>query len=206
MDKENGTMTRYLNLIIPVALLGLLTCGAPGVIPATWSHTTEAHFAKGKFESAVVDARGDISLARKSEIRFGSQDAPPVISALAVRGRTIYAGAGNEPVIYSVEGKKFRKFATLPGTTITSLIVRGRELLAGVGGDAAGIYSIDNKGKFKKLWTDKDVKYVWAIHPIRDGKLYAATGPKGRVYLIDSTQAALGHTRSCLQLSKGLCG
>ena len=186
MNKENGIMNRYLNLIIAVALLGLLTCVAGGVTPATWSHTTEAHFAKGKFESAVVDARGDISLARKSEILFGSQDAPPVISALAVRGRAIYAGAGNEPVIYCVEGKKFRKFATLPGTTITSLIVRGKDLLAGVGGDAAGIYSIDNKGKFKKLWSDKDVKYVWAIHSIRDGKLYAATGPKGRIYLIDS--------------------
>ena len=179
-------MNRYLNLIIAVALLGLLTCVAGGVTPATWSHTTQAHFAKGKFESSVVDARGDISLARKSEILFGSKDAPPVISAIVVRGRAIYAGAGNEPVIYCVEGKKFRKFATLPGTTITSLIVRGKELLAGVGGDAAGIYSIDNKGKFKKLWTDKDVKYVWAIHPIRDGKLYAATGPEGRIYLIDS--------------------
>jgi len=179
-------MNRYLNLIIAVALLGLLTCVAGGVTPATWSHTTEAHFAKGKFKSAVVDARGDISLARKSEILFGSKDAPPVISAMVVRGGAIYAGAGNEPVIYCVEGKKFRKFATLPGTTITSLIVRGKELLAGVGGDAAGIYSIDNKGKFKKLWSDKDVKYVWAIRSIRDGKLYAATGPKGRIYLIDS--------------------
>ena len=186
MNKENGTMSRHLNLIIVVTLLGLLTCALRAVTPATWSHTTEAHFAKGKFESSVVDARGDISLARKSEILFGSQDAPPVISALAVRGRAIYAGAGNEPVIYCVEGKKFRKFATLPGATITSLIVRGKELLAGVGGDAAGIYSIDSKGKVKKLWTDKDVKYVWAIHPIRDGKLYAATGPKGRIYLIDS--------------------
>ncbi|MDP6542709.1 MAG: hypothetical protein QGH60_01895 [Phycisphaerae bacterium] len=179
-------MNRYLNLIIAAALLGLLTCEIRAVTPATWSHTTQAHFAKGKFKSAVVDARGDISLARKSEILFGSKDAPPVISAMVVRGRAIYAGAGNEPVIYCIEGKKFRKFATLPGATITSLIVRGGELLAGVGGDEAAIYSIDNKGKFKKLWTDKDVKYVWAIHPIRDRKLYAATGPKGRIYLIDS--------------------
>jgi len=179
-------MNRYLNLIFAVALLGLLACSLTAVTPATWSHTTEADFTKGKFNSAVVDKRGDISLARKSEILFGSTDAPPVISALTVRGRAIYAGAGNEPVIYCVEGKKFRKFATLPGATITALIVRGNELLAGVGGEGAGIYSIDPKGKIKKLWADKDVKYVWAIHPIRGGKLYAATGPKGRIHIVDA--------------------
>lgn len=186
MNKENGTMNRNLNLIIVVTLLGALTCGLWAVTPATWSHSTQAHFAKGKFESTVVDARGDISLARKSEILFGSQDAPPVISTIVVRGRTIYAGAGNEPVIYTVQGKKFKKFATLPGTMITSLVLRGKDLLAGVGGDNAGIYSIDAKGKNKKIWSDKEVKYVWAIRPIRGGKLYAATGPKGRVFLVDS--------------------
>ena len=179
-------MNRYLNLIVAIALPGLLTCGLLAVTPATWSHTTEAQFAKGKFEATVVDARGDISLARKSEILFTSQDAPPVISAIVVRGRTIYAGAGNEPVIYAVEGKKFKKFATLPGTMITSLIVRGKDLLTGVGGDDAGIYRVDSKGKPTKLWSDKDVKYVWAILPIRNNKLYAATGPNGRIYLIDS--------------------
>jgi hypothetical protein len=186
MNKENETMSRYLNPIITVALLGLLTCGALGVTPATWSHTTEAQFIKGKFKSAVLNARGDISLARKSEILFGSADAPPVISAMVVRGRVIYAGAGNEPVIYRVEGKKFKKFATLQGTTITSLAIRGKQLLAGVGGDEGGIYSLNAGGKAKKLWSDKDVKYVWAILPARDGKLYAATGAKGRIYLIDS--------------------
>ncbi|MDP6636580.1 MAG: hypothetical protein QGG42_16905 [Phycisphaerae bacterium] len=179
-------MNRHLNLITAVVLLGLLTCGLWAVTPMTWSHSTQAHFAKGKFESTVVDQRGDISLARKSEILFDSKDAPPVISAIVVRGRTTLAAAGNEPVIYSVEGKKFKKYATLPGTMITSLVVRGRDLLAGVGGDDAGIYRVDSKGKSKKLWSDKEVKYIWAIHPIRDNKLYAATGPKGRIYLIDS--------------------
>ena len=184
-------MNRYLSLMIVVTLTGLLACSARAVMPATWSHTTEKQFAEGKFEAAVVNARGDISLAGKSEILFGSQDAPPVISALVVQGGRIYAGAGNEPVIYCIEGngkkgKKFRKFATLPGTMITSLFLRGNELLAGVGGDEGGIYSIDNNGKSRKLWSDKDVKYVWAIVSIRDGKLYAATGAAGRIYLIDA--------------------
>jgi hypothetical protein len=186
MNKENGIMNRYLNLIVAIALLSLLACGVLAVTPTTRLHTTEAHFAKGKFESTVVNERGDISLARKSEILFASQDAPPVISAMIVRGGTIYAGAGNEPVIYAVEGKKFKKFATLPGTMITSLVVRGKDLLAGVGGTDAGIYRVDSKGKVAKLWSDKEVKYVWAIHPIRDNKLYAATGPAGRIYLVDS--------------------
>jgi len=179
-------MNRHLNAITVVAVLCLLTCGLWAVTPATWSHSTQAHFAKGKFESTVVDVRGDISLARKSEILFTSADAPPVVSALVVRGRTIYAGAGNAPVIYAVEGKKFRKFATLPGTMITSLVVRGGDILAGVGGDDAGAYRVDSKGKVSKLWSDKEVKYVWAIKPIRDNKFYAATGPKGRIYLVDA--------------------
>ncbi|MBT3199363.1 MAG: hypothetical protein HN350_05555 [Phycisphaerales bacterium] len=179
-------MIRYLKLLVVLALLGVFACDAFAVRPAGWSQSTQAQFAKGKFESTVVNQRGDISLARKSEILLGSKDAPPVVSAIVVRGRTIYASAGNEPVIYAVDGKKFRKFATLPGTMITTMVLRGKDLLVGVGGDDAGIYILDAKGKSKKLWSEKDVKYIWAIHAIRDNKLYAATGPKGRIYLIDS--------------------
>jgi len=178
-------MNRNVNIVIAAALLGAVTCGVLAVKPASWSHSTQAHFAKGKFESVVVDQRGDISLARKSDILMGSTDAPPVVSAIVVKGRTVFAGAGNEPVVYAVDGKKFRKFATLPGTMITSLVARGGDLLAGVGGDNAGVYKIDSKGKIKKIWSDKDVKYVWAIRPIRGDKFYAAVGPKGSIRLVD---------------------
>ncbi|GAH81472.1 unnamed protein product, partial [marine sediment metagenome] len=108
----------------------------------------------------------------------------------AVRGKVVYAAAGNEPVIYRITGKKAGKFAKLPGTMVTALVVRGKDLLAGVGGKDAGIYVVDAKGKARKLWSHEKVKYIWAIEPGPAGRLYAATGPVPKVYAVDAKGAA----------------
>ncbi len=171
--------------LIALSVLFLAAGAARGVRPALWSHTTEAHFATGKFESTVSTSLGEIALARRVKVLAASDSAPPVVSAVAVAGNTIYAGAGNEGVIYKVQSGKAVKFAELPSTMVACLLWTGRELLAGTGGDKAGIYRVDGRGKVKPFWTDAKVKYVWAVIRNEDGGFHAATGPEGKVFAVD---------------------
>jgi len=174
-------------IAIAALCLAVLLWGAPAraVRPALWSHSTEAHFSTGKFEQTATTSLGEVRLARSIKVLLKSDAAPPVISAVAVGRGAVYAGAGNEAVIYKVQADKAAKFATLPSTMIGCLLWTGRDLLAGTGGEKAGVYQIDGRGKFKAIWTDAKVKYVWAVVRNADGSFFAATGPEGKVFAVD---------------------
>lgn len=165
-------------------LVLIITSVVMGVSPVTWRHSSEATFAKGEFKSTVVSSLGEISLARGLKVLLPSKKAPAVFSAVVAGDKCLYASSGCGGDIYKITGTKVAKFAKLPATMVTSLHWTGKKLLAGGSGSKAGIYSIDSVGKSKILWSNKNVKYVWAI--VSGPKcLYAATGPKAKVFSID---------------------
>lgn len=175
-----------------IAITLALLCGtALGVRPATWRHATEADFADGQFDSTTVNSRGEISLSRRIKVLMAAGAAPPVVSAVVAGRDAIYAASGTTSDIYRIADGKAVKFASLPGAIITSMIppaagiaaADGAVLLAAVGGGdkTCGIYAVDAEGKATALWSDKSVKYVWAMLPGSRGVLYAATGAGAKV-------------------------
>ncbi len=178
-------MTRWTLPCVLSAAVALLAGAALGVRPAEWAHSTEAEFNAGELEQTVTTSLGQVRLARKMTLLVESDNAPAVVSALAVAGRTVYAGAGNEPVVYKVADGKAVKLAELPSTMICSLVWTGRDLVAGTGGEEAGIYRVGRDGKVRKHWAAEGVKYVWAVLRRRDGSMLAATGPEGKVFAVD---------------------
>jgi len=170
---------------VSVSLLVVFSCAtpAPGVQPGGWLHGTEADFAKGEFDSTVVSSLGEVRLGRKIEILMPSDEGPSVVSAIAVAGRTVYAGSGVDGAIYRIAGGKAAQFAKDPGTMVCSLLWTREGLLVGTGGDKAGVYRVDPRGKVRPLWVDPEVKYVWTM-VARGGMLYAGTGPDGAVYTV----------------------
>ena len=167
------------------ALLLALAFSAWAVQPATWVQTTEADFGSGKLDSTVTSSLGEVSLARQIQFLAGSTSAPEVVSCVALAGKTVYAGAGNEGIVYKVEGGKAVKFAELPSTMVACLAWTGGELLVGTGGEKAGLYLVDGGGKPRPLWIDEKVKYVWAVLRNADGSVFAATGPEGKVFAVN---------------------
>ncbi len=155
------------------------------VSPATWSKTTEGDYTDGEFDSTVVNSRGQLSLARKLDIVMTSDDAPAVVSAIAVRRDLIFVASGSSNEIQVLDDGERRLFARPPGTMIASLAVDGKNLLAGTGGEGGGLYRIDSDGEIETVWTDESVKYVWAIEIGKKGVTYVATGPEGKVFAID---------------------
>jgi len=170
-------------------VLAFAAATALAVKPAVWTQTAEAQFAKGKLSGTVTTSLGEVRLGRKVTVLLPAEAAPAVVSAVAAAGKTLYAAAGNEAVIYRLSAdkpaKEAQKFAELPGAMVCCLVWTGRDLLAGTGGEKAGIYRVDKAGKVQPLWTDAAVKYVWALAGGDDGTWYAATGPEGKVYAVD---------------------
>lgn len=168
----------------------LLTGLALAVTPAEWAQTTEADFAAGKVDGVVVSSRGEVALARKTEILLLSDKAPAVVAATATIGKTIYAASGVDGTIIKV-GAADKPFATVPGSMVCCLVASGKSLLAGTGGEGAGLFRVDAAGKVQRVWGDAKVKYVWAVVPGPKGVLYVATGPEGKVYAIKGGKGAV---------------
>jgi len=172
-------------IFLVLMCVGVFSQSALAVVPGLWKQTTEASFAKSKMKSAVVDSHGDVTLGRKIDILLATGKAPAVVSAVLADGKTVYAASGADGAVYRIADGKVKKFATLPATLVTCMVKQGKDLLVGGGGKSAGLYRIDPKGKVSKIFSDKDVKYVWATLPGVGGELFLATGPSGKVFRID---------------------
>jgi len=176
------------------------------VSPVTVEHATEADFANGTTDSAVVTSEGQVQLGRELSVLVTSPQAPAVVSALAADGKTLYIASGSDNAIYRYADGKCAKFASPDGTLVSSLLWTGKELIAGTSGaKGAGVYSIDDKGVAKALWTDADVQYVWAVLRDEAGTLYAATGPKARVYAIEGGKGQMLYEAAPEQAKNILC-
>jgi len=182
-----GTGLTLLSTIVLISAASALA-----VRPATWIHNTEAQFGAGKFNSAVSTSLGEIRLAREIKVLAGSESSPAVVSCIARVGDTLLVGAGDEAVVYRLDGGKLVKHCELPAAMIACMLASGDSLLIGAGGgEKPGLWRIDGAGKSSCVWSDEKVKYVWAVVPGEDGGQYVATGPEGKVFAINKE----GHGR-----------
>jgi len=185
----------------------LLAVPAAAVSPVTVEHSTEADFATGTAVGVVLTSEGRLKLGRELAVRMTSAQAPAVVSALAVDGRTIYVASGSDNTIHKIAADgTVAPFATVEGTIVTSLLWTGTELLAGTSGaTGAGVYRVDAQGVVTPVWSDENVQYIWTILRGAAGKLYVATGPKARVYVIDGGVGEVLYEATPAQAKNILC-
>jgi hypothetical protein len=179
-------MKRWTGFALLSTIVLLSASSALAVRPATWIHNTEAQFSSGKFDCTVSTSLGEIRLARGIKVMAGSESCPAVVSCIAKVGDTLFAGAGDEAVVYRLDGGKLVKHRELPAAMIACMTPSGDGLLVGTGGgEKPGLWRLDGQGKSSCAWSDEKVKYVWAIEAGQDGGYYVATGPEGKVFAID---------------------
>jgi len=179
-------MKRWTGFASLSAALLMLAASALAVRPATWTHSTEAHFSPGKFTSVVSTSLGEIRLAREIKVLAGSESCPVVVSSIATFAKARYIGAGDKPVVYRLQGDKAVKVAEFQAAMITCMLPTNGGLLIGTGGGAKpGLWRMDSRGRTSCVWSDAKVKYVWAVLPKSDGGFYVATGPEGKVFAVE---------------------
>ncbi len=176
------------------AIVSVLLCAcaaqSPAVTPEEITHTTQADFAPARMEDVIVSSRGEVQLARMFRLRMEAGKGPVVVSKVAVAGDALYVASGNDNVVYKVTSDGSESFAQLPGAIVTSLLFVENRLLAGTGGAGkAGLYEIDPQGSVKTLWSDQDIKYVWAILSDGEGGFYVATGVKAGIWHVSKEKA-----------------
>ena len=130
-------------LSILSAVAGLLWLAMPSgaVAPATVEHAAEADFTTGELHSTAVTSAGEVRLGRELDFLLSSDQAPNVVSALALRGKTLFAASGADNAIYRVQDGKAdkEKFAAVADATmIGSLLSAGKDLLVGANGEKGG--------------------------------------------------------------------
>lgn len=171
-------------------LLWACASQSPAVTPEEITHTTQADFSPARMEDVIVSSRGEVRLARTFRLRMQAGKGPVVVSKVAVAGDALYVASGNDNVVYKVTSDGSETFAQLPGTIVTSLLFVDNRLLAGTGGASkAGLYEIDPQGAVKTLWSDENVKYVWAILSDGEGGFYLSTGVKAGIWHVSKGKA-----------------
>lgn len=176
-----------------IVTVGLAIALAGGVLPL-WAvsptvveHATQADFATGELSSTALTSSGELRLGPQIKMLMHSNQSPFLVSALAVQDKAILVASGSDDTLYRIADGNVSKFAKLGPMILTSLLVQGDVVLVGASGaKGAGIYQVDSKGVSSLLWSDPDVQYIWAILANPAGGVYAATGPKGKVFAIDA--------------------
>ncbi|HEX4125607.1 MAG TPA: hypothetical protein VHY37_12830 [Tepidisphaeraceae bacterium] len=194
-----------------LSVLCVLAVPAFGVTTMYWTQTNPTDFSSGKLDGVVANNFGNLKLSRAVKTLFDENPHVSVVYALAqTTDGTIYAGTGPEGVLLAIKDGKTSTVLDLGGTggmaaadagqgdeqggekNIFSLCAEPNgNLLIGTGGAMGRVLELTpGSSKPKELFRNDAAQYVWAIVRSDDRKIYAATGPSGKIFEIDPNGAS----------------
>ena len=186
VTRPHALFTLLCARIIKIAALlcACITCGsafAGGT--RTWHLTSYKDFEEGEATGVLLSSLGEAT-SGFSASRIEVSEAIVYSSATAPDGTT-YIGTGDQGVVYAYKSGKLRKLAKLDAVLISSLAAGPSGTVFAGTMPGGRVYAIDRGGKVREV-AKLDAEHVWAL-VYDEGKqaLYAATGPKGRLYSID---------------------
>lgn len=173
-----------------------LACiAALSITPALFAVTTKyfqdaqsMDFKAGKTDNVVISNTGRITLG--AEVRRLLDKRPDVTTLFDVRvlptGEILAAG-GPEGKLLIYRDKKWDVLYTADQPYIFSMELGPNGVVyLGTGGTAGRIIEFKMAGKEAKvLFENKDIQYIWNMKRLADGRLLAATGPTGKLFLVD---------------------
>jgi sugar lactone lactonase YvrE len=175
-------MYRRCSLAIAFLLL-LLTAATQAALPTFWQVSTEADFLRGDVENLAIDSFGRLMLGPTTTPVYDSA-APFLWTVVSGPDGSIYAGSGNEGVVYRIDpsgrGSTFFDAEELEIHAIAP--APGGGLYVGTSPDGK-IYKVDAAGKGTVFFDPAD-RYIWSLAVDRTGNVFAATGDKGLIYKI----------------------
>jgi hypothetical protein len=191
-----------------VALCILSLCSfCSAVTSSIHRHKTAGDFLGGKTDKTVVNSQGEITLALKAdEIKLGrlldnvwmintlvTDDEGAVYLGTSPNGAIIKYGDRKAEQMYPVDDDCREGVCQEDGDAkepfsnehvfAMGFDFKGR-LLAGISGDNCRLVRFDGKDA-ETVFSDKTVRYIFAVVTDVSGNIYLGTGPEGRVYRLD---------------------
>ena len=200
--------------IIGIFLILIVNSYSHAVTSKITRHSSSSDLIKGKTENTIISSRGTIQLGlgtEKTITRFNDFADAWSINSIVVRGGTIYFGTSPNGSIYKYNLNKLTKMYPLekadnskkeaekPESEATVKIeeqltnehifamttdISGR-LLIGISGKTCRLCRFDGD-KLVTVFEPNDAKYIYSIALDNTGNIYLGTGPKGKIYKLDS--------------------
>jgi hypothetical protein len=180
----------FLALVLATAAATASLAGPAWAKTQVFTETSEDQFAQGKSDGVVWTSTGHLRLGRALESLMAQTEGVDYVARMAEGpDGAVYAATGGSGRVYRLKDGKAALYATIPDKFLFSILVdKNGDLYVGSGGAKGRLWhvSVQAKGdpKTEVLFEADDVKYIWDLAWMKDGRLAAATGDKGKVYAV----------------------
>jgi hypothetical protein len=183
-----------------------------GVTSKITRHSNSQDFLKGEVNDVVISSRGNIQLGRQAEVLVKQFEDVWSINSIVVIGDAVYIGTSPNGGVYEYSAGKLKKiYSAKPAVKAKSaevnepndvnsvqqekhlanehIFAMGKDisgrLLMGISGQRCALCRFE-QGQMKTVFEPNDANYIFAIAVDKQGDIYLGTGPKGKVYRLDS--------------------
>ena len=209
--------TGFKQIIIAAMLIWLPFSVCKAVTSKVTKQNSSQEFLKGETNDVVINSRGTIQLARKSEVLVKEFEDVWSINAIVTAKDTIYIGTSPNGGVYSYGAGGLKKIYSAKMTSVKKADANAPDTNDANDANTAGqdkhlanehIFAMatDNTGKLlvgisgrrcalcrleggqlKTIFEPNDANYIFAITVDKSGDIYIGTGPQGKIYKIDTT-------------------
>jgi hypothetical protein len=183
-----------------------------GVNSKLTRYSSSRAFLKGEVTNVVISSRGNMQLGRDAQVLVEQFEDVWSINSIVVIGDTVYIGTSPNGGVYQYSAGKLEKIYSakasvkakptdinepndansvqqekhLANEHIFAMAkdISGR-LLVGISGQRCVLCRLE-QGQMKEVFKPSDANYIFAIAVDKQGDIYVGTGPKGKIYRLDS--------------------
>jgi WD40 repeat protein len=168
---------------IAFGLFALATCVSAATSTA-WGVTGFSEFLKGRLSGLSLSAGGILQLG--PSVRWEAALDQPALWALAEgQDGSIYAATGHQGKVFRISRDGKTSVVWSAGESeVFAVCVDAKGTLYAGSSPNGGVYRIEN-GKATELWHSPG-RYIWALQPSPDGRLFVAAGEPGKIYRMDA--------------------
>ncbi len=187
---ENNKMKTRLTSILTILITACTFSVSQAVKTQYWQESESKDFKAGKTENLIISNFGQLRLGpRQIELLKDRTDVNLIFEVKCLPDGSIIAATGPEGKVFIYKNKKWSVLYKANQPYIFSIEVgKSGNIYIGTGGAKGKIYQINSATKNKQtklIFEDKQTNYIWKLKLTNDGKLLAATGPKGKLFCID---------------------
>jgi hypothetical protein len=184
-------------MVFSLVSIALAASTAMAVKTSYWTDNQSTDFKAGTTENIAISNLGRITLSpESSDLLTSRNDVSIVFDVRTLADGTILAATGSEGRLMIYRDKTWDTFYKANQPYIFSVeIAKNGKIYLGTGGSQGEVIELSADGKESKiLFSSDEAKYIWQLKFLPDGRLAAATGPNGKLYLIDTLAATAINT------------
>ncbi len=179
------------NLFAAATIVGGVAAAAMpalAVVTSTWTIETYTQFDGGDATSAFITSAGELRPGWDTKRTKLEGDA--VWASLKLADGSVLLGSDADGAIYRSTGDSVKKVTTVPGAIAVVALAQTSDGTVWAGAMPGNqVFKIDvGGGKATPGPTLKDTETVWSL-AAAGARLYAGTGPNGKLFAIDGTTA-----------------